>query len=272
MRKLWARAQRAWRTRRRTCQAGAALVLLALAWLAFDFLRPLPYIDKHYRRVCRTAGDINQHLPTIYHLAQECNTVAEFGVRSVVSTFALLKGLRDSRAPLEASISSPGKEAQPRRLLCLDVSRIWEFQRVVPAAAEEGVNVTVVQHDSATFQLPWPVDMLFIDTWHVYGHLKRELAQHSGMVRKYIVMHDTEIDGEEGESIRNADDDLPWYNTNITEQAQQSGYPEAEITRGLRPAIDEFLEAHSGEWVLHKRYRNNNGLTILRRIKKRAAD
>ena len=23
-----------------------------------------------------------------------------------------------------------------------------------------------------------PVDLLFIDTWHVYGHLRRELEQH----------------------------------------------------------------------------------------------
>ena len=33
---------------------------------------------------------------------------------------------------------------------------------------------------------------------HVYAHLKRELAQHSGMVEKYIVMHDTVVDGKGG--------------------------------------------------------------------------
>ena len=31
--------------------------------------------------------------------------------------------------------------------------------------AEEGVNVTFVLHNSANYTLPWPVDMLFIDTW-----------------------------------------------------------------------------------------------------------
>lgn len=55
---------------------------------------------------------------------------------------------------------------------------------------------------SATTALPWQVDLLFIDTWHVYGHLKRELALHAPRVRKYIAMHDTTIDWEVGESIR----------------------------------------------------------------------
>ena len=31
---------------------------------------------------------------------------------------------------------------------------------------------------------------------HVYAHLKRELAQHAGMVEKYIIMHDTVVDGK----------------------------------------------------------------------------
>lgn len=55
---------------------------------------------------------------------------------------------------------------------------------------------------SATTPLPYDVDLLFIDTWHVYGHLKRELALHAPRVRRFIAMHDTEVDKDEGESIR----------------------------------------------------------------------
>ena len=36
--------------------------------------------------------------------------------------------------------------------------------------------------------------------------------------------------------------------------------------KGLWPAVTEFLEQHP-EWELHKRFTNNNGLTIIKRIK-----
>lgn len=101
------------------------------------------------------------------------------------------------------------------------------------------------------------MDGLFIDTWHVYAHLRRELAAHAGAVRRVIALHDTEIDGEHGDSLRMGSD--------ISEQARAYGYPEAEIRRGLWPAVEEFLAAHP-EWSLSARRRNCNGLTILRRV------
>jgi hypothetical protein len=103
---------------------------------------------------------------------------------------------------------------------------------------------------------PIETDMLFIDTWHVYAHLKRELAHWHGHVRKYIVMHDTTVDEVWGESLR--------MHMDIGRQAVESGYPEEEIRKGLGPAIAEFLEAHP-EWMLEKKYTHNNGLTVLAR-------
>ena len=100
-------------------------------------------------------------------------------------------------------------------------------------------------------------DLLFIDTWHVYGHLRRELAYWHSSVKKYIIMHDTTIDEWKGETIR-----MGW---NAQQQSIQHGIPVEEITKGLWPAIDEFLKEHP-EWKLEKRYTNNNGLTILQRI------
>jgi hypothetical protein len=97
-------------------------------------------------------------------------------------------------------------------------------------------------------------DLLFIDTWHVYGQLKRELARWHPVVRKYIAMHDTEVDGIRGETIRNGWDPV--------KQSRATGIPVDEITKGLLPAITEFLAEHP-EWTMLARYRNNNGLTIL---------
>jgi cephalosporin hydroxylase len=105
--------------------------------------------------------------------------------------------------------------------------------------------------------LPASVDMVFIDTWHVYGHLKRELAKFSKVTKKYIAMHDTTVDDVYGETIR--------MGFNAKQQSQDSGYPIEEINCGLWKAIEEFL-ATNPEWRLKERFTNNNGLTILERV------
>jgi len=69
-------------------------------------------------------------------------------------------------------------------------------------------------------------------------------------------MHDTTVDEWNGETIR-----AGW---NAEQQSLESGFPVNEITCGLWPAIQEFLIS-TEEWVLHERFTNNNGLTILAR-------
>ena len=199
-------------------------------------------IRKTYEAKCTTPSDINQHLPTLRALAAECESVAELGVRSVVSTWAFLDGL--------AERDGGGK------LWSVDIQTVPGIEGVVWMAGQAGVTMEFRKADSATVELP-PVDLMFIDTWHVYGHLKRELAHHHGRVRKYIAMHDTEVDKVRGESLR-----CGW---NVAAQARASGYPVEEIARGLQPAIDEFLAAHGDEWRLRQHFPNNNGLTILER-------
>jgi hypothetical protein len=70
-------------------------------------------------------------------------------------------------------------------------------------------------------------------------------------------MHDTSIDEWDGETIRN--------NWNAQKQSYKTGIPVDEINKGLRPAIDEFLN-NNKEWILKERHINNNGLTILEKI------
>ena len=117
----------------------------------------------------------------------------------------------------------------------------------------EGVNVMFYKQSDLECPIE-KTDLLFIDTWHIYGHLKRELERWNTYVEKYIILHDTTVDEWEGESIR--------CKMNIDEQVKSSGYPREEITKGLWPAIEEFLESHP-EWKLKERFTNNNGLTIL---------
>lgn len=100
-------------------------------------------------------------------------------------------------------------------------------------------------------------DLTFIDTWHVYGQLKRELDKFSKITNKYIIMHDTTVDELLGESIR--------CNMDAKKQSEESGIPISEIYKGLWPAIEEFL-SNNKDWKIKQRFTNNNGLTILEKI------
>jgi hypothetical protein len=199
-------------------------------------------IREIYREFVNRPSDINEHLPTLYQYSKDCEVIAECGVRSMVSTWAFLQGLLENAK-------------QTKQLFSVDIADVPNVDEVINFVKSR-VDMKFIKHDSATVELP-EVDLLFIDTWHIYGHLKRELAFHHAKVRKYIIMHDTHIDGEIGESIR--------CNSNIGEQSKSSGYSIYEIITGLQPAIREFLGSHP-EWILEKEYKNNNGLTILKRV------
>jgi 16S rRNA C967 or C1407 C5-methylase (RsmB/RsmF family) len=211
----------------------------------------LKRVKRRYLELCKTPSDINEHLPTIYRYAQQCSTVFETGVRGVVSTWALAYGI----------LSNP---AASRRILLLNDIHPCEMSEV--ERAMEGLGVSVEQQWLSNLDLRFSehttFDLTFIDTWHVYGQLRRELAKFAPITNKYIILHDTEGDGIEGETIRLGGD--------AHKQSKASGIPVEEILKGLQPAIDEFLKQHSEEWVLKECFRNNNGLTILER--KRASD
>jgi len=194
-----------------------------------------------YTRAASTPSDINEHMPTLLSYAKHCNHITECGVRDVTSSWAFALGL-------------VGKS--PARLIQVDLntnSNVTQFGKV---AKDNGIDVVFYQQDD----LKCPVEeteLLFIDTWHVYGHLKRELERWNTNVTKYIIMHDTTVDEWLGETIRG--------NINADEQSRVSGIPVGEIRKGIWPAIDEFLTYHP-DWILEKRFTNNNGLTILKRI------
>lgn len=203
-------------------------------------------VTKRYEQLVSTPSDINEHLPTLYRYAQTCDTIAELGVRDIVSTWAFIKGLSDNKGG-------------NRRLYSVDLCKPPQIEEVAEIAREAGVDLTFYESDSATVEFSTPVDLLFIDTWHVYAHLKRELKHHVNATSpgRYIILHDTEVDKDSGESIREGMD--------IRMQSKRFGYPEDEIRCGLKRAVDEFLEAHRGTWVIREHFPNNNGLTVLER-------
>jgi hypothetical protein len=197
-------------------------------------------IQQRYEQHKSTSSDINEHLLTLRAYAEQCNHITECGVRGVTSSWAFAAGLF-------------GKI--PARLIQVDLDTNANVVNFGSIARKSGIDVVFYQQSDLTCPIE-QTELLFIDTWHIYGHLKRELARWHSSVTKWIIMHDTTVDEWLGETIR-----IGW---DATAQSAQHGYPVEEITKGLWPAIDEFLKEHP-EWLLEKRFTNNNGLTVLRR-------
>jgi hypothetical protein len=140
--------------------------------------------------------------------------------------------------------------------VCKGLSFFHETCRVA------GVEVVALTGDSLSVCLPtptahraYPFDLCFVDTWHAYGQTKRELTRYAPLTRKYIVLHDTTIDAEVSESVREGLD--------MNAQMRETGFTPYEVETGIWPAVEEFLQSSVGTWTLGTRHRNNNGLTIL---------
>jgi hypothetical protein len=194
-----------------------------------------------YQTKCYTPADINEHLPILLAYTKQCQSVVECGVRTIVSSYAFASGL----------VGTIGNTYS-----LIDIYKDWQIDPFIEKCKTEGVNATFYQASDLDIQLI-PTDLLFIDTWHVYGHLKRELNYWNSSVKKFIILHDTTVDEWHGETIR-----LGW---DPLQQSKESGLTVEEITKGLWPAVDEFLQVHP-EWKIDLRLVNNNGLTILKRI------
>ena len=50
-------------------------------------------IQSKYTSLCYTYSDINEHLPTLYRYASQCESILELGVRGCVSSWAFAFGL-----------------------------------------------------------------------------------------------------------------------------------------------------------------------------------
>ena len=192
-------------------------------------------ILKKYIELSKTPSDINEHLETLKKYAQECDTIIEMGVRSIVSTWAFLI-------------------ANPKKLVSLDLYNPSRFggnlQEVYEAASFSDIDFSFVEQDSLTYNID-SCDLLFLDTWHDFLQLKKELTRHHSKVNKYIILHDTV-------SYRYVDD-------KSADEMGMLNQIETNLPKGLWPAIEEFLY-HNKNWVIWEKKANNNGLTVLKRI------
>ncbi len=196
-----------------------------------------------YNYFCNYPCDINEHLPTLYNYARECESVIELGVRRVISSYALAYGLMNNNKETKNILLNDIEEC--------DISELLSITKELP------ININYKWMNDLELDITDNVDLTFIDTWHVYGQLKRELNKFSKITNKYIIMHDTSIDGIYGETIR-----MKW---NSKEQSIATNIPEDEILKGLIIAIYEFLLININ-WRIKEKYENNNGLIVLEKF------
>jgi hypothetical protein len=191
-------------------------------------------LEQIVNQIYTTPSDINEHIPTLINYASECEHITEMGVRAITSTWAFLG-------------------AAPKKLISYDIENPskWgaNIDQVYGVAKQYDLDYEFRKEDVLKIDIE-ETDLLFLDTWHAYCQLKAELDKHNSKAKKYIIMHDTT-------SYEFKDEPL------TSENAWEGAPP---IGKGLWAAVTEFLES-TDEWILHKRYTNNNGLTILKRIK-----
>ena len=205
-------------------------------------------IRRNYENYCANESDINEHLPTLFSYANKSTRVTEFGVRSCLSTYALIYGLLKNNNSVKTYTG-------------VDIDKHKNVIEIENLCKNTDINFKFIENSDLNIEIE-TTDVLFIDSWHCYGQLIRELTMHHKKVNNYIILHDTTVDGIKSEIIR-----MPgrWCNINKPDYLkikEESGFSKYELETGLWPAVEKFLNENP-EWKMKERFTNNNGLTVL---------
>ena len=196
-------------------------------------------LPKHIERITDYTSDINEHIPTIIKYGKECNHITEMGVRGICSTWGWLASNPDKLITYD--LENPSK---------------WggKIEDVYDTAQDVGVNFKFTEADVLKVEIE-ETDLLFIDTLHVRNQLKAELMLHASKVRKYLCFHDTTNYEFTDEIPKEKQPDYSWILNKVSDE------------KGLWGVIEEFLDENKNTWKIKERFINNNGFTILERIK-----
>ncbi len=196
-------------------------------------------IEILYNKAGKEVGDFNEHVPILKKYSEECSSILELGIHRLVSTWAILKGIKEN-----GKYTAVGK---------------WEISMLNRndldnVCKAKGVTTKILIKNEMTIPLIEfeDVDLIFVDALHTYCHVLWELNTYSFLSSKYIILHDTEA---------------PWGNADDTEyKGDYSEYPESydKNKKGVLPAIVDFLNDHP-EWKMKERLLNNHGLVVLER-------
>ena len=252
--------------------AARAILAAAVAWspwaAGYSLTAEQELHDKYLYEVA-FVSPIQRHLATLRELAAEGRSAAEMGVSQGHSTWALLQGLHDA--------SGGGADLPPRALFSYDLRPFEHEESAKRLARELDIGYSFSSASVLDVALPQDVDLLFIDTFHAFSQLRRELRLHAHRAQRFIALHDTEVDGRVSECVRAQ---RSWTNAHLEDTLSSAGWamkpeficrkfniedPLDNVKTGLWPAIEEFLSLRP-EWELFRHFPYCNGLTVLRRV------
>jgi hypothetical protein len=164
-----------------------------------------------YQLAVASPSDLNEHVIKLYTLAKECPRIEEIATRNQ-STVAFLN-------------------AGPKHLHSINTA-----SDTVMSALEsrKGETELLIEHVDPLSAKPSGADLLFIDEVHTADRVYSQLAQFGVTTTRYIVLHDTVLFGEVGES----------------------GAP------GILPAVRRWMKEHP-EWSVIYHTLAQHGLTVL---------
>ncbi len=181
-------------------------------------------------------GDSDKHLMTFFGLVlgSESKTIIELGVRN-----------GDSTVPLTLGAYHNGGHVYS---VDIDKNRLT----LQPELAD---SQTFIKSDAIEFLENWdktkPIDLVYVDDWHSYEHVKRELEILDTLVspNTIIVLHDLMYGNT-----------CPFYHSDLTESAGSQwshGGPYRAVAE-LNPQFWEFstLPYNNGLTILRKKYSN----------------
>ena len=199
-----------------------------------DFVN-MPYVNDFVNKAIDGKGDSDRHLLTLFSiaLASKGKVYVELGVREGHTTQPLY----------HAAWHNLGK------LYSVDINEPTEFQPYVNGF-KDSQHYMFCQNDSIKFLEEWDkskkMDVVFVDDWHSYKHVKRQLELLDECVgpSSVILLHDL--------MYGNTD---PFYHVDLSHAGPQwdGGGPYRAVAE-LNP---QFWEWSTLPW--------NNGLTILRK-------
>jgi hypothetical protein len=138
-------------------------------------------LEDVFTAVGEVKRDLEQHFPKLRELAANCTHVTEFTKRRE-STIAFAAGVLPKGGKL-VSYNTEGKDGAIARVLALYPGEVEIYD------GQTSETQTAIAE----------TDMLFIDSQHTFGRLSDELKKFAPSVRRYIVMHDTQLHGFLGE-------------------------------------------------------------------------
>ena len=193
------------------------------------------YLDNIIEDVVNGGGDSDKHLMTLFSIAigMKSKKILELGVRNGKTTLPLLLAAKMNNGSvvsvdIEDTIFNPPDELKPH----------FEFIKK---------DALQYLHDVSKEE---PFDLIYIDDWHAYEHVKKELEYIDQLVspKTVILLHDLMYGNH-----------APHYHCDLTlKSGQWAGGGPYRAVAELNPQFWEFstIPVNNGLTLLRKKYTN----------------